>query len=437
MMRFSALSPSGLILAVVITSVCPALLAAAEQAQRPNIVLIMADDFGYECVGANGGTSYRTPRLDELARTGLRFTNFHSQPLCTPTRVQLMTGLYNHRNYIRFGLLDPEAYTFGHLFRSAGMPTYIAGKWQLEGGLEGPHKFGFDGHTLWQVNRRPPRYPNPGLEIDGQQVDFTQGEYGPDLVCDALCQFIREKKDAPFFAYYPMILPHSPHVPTPDSKAWDPTVVGKEGRGNNKYFADMVAYVDKLVGRVVDTLQEAGLQEQTLVIFIGDNGTNRAITSMLGDVPIKGGKGKTTDNGTHVPCILNWPGQIKPGVHEGLVDLTDFLPTFADLVGQPLPDHIPFDGTSLLPVLKGTPGPRREWIYCWYERDGKRKQASRHARTVQHKLYSTGDLYDVLTDPQEQSPLPADDPQLLPVRSKLQGVLDEMRQSEWQKTIAQ
>ena len=117
-----------------------------------------------------------------------------------------MTGLYNSRNYIRFGLLDPEAYTIGHMFRDAGYRTYIAGKWQLEGGPEGPKHFGFEGYTLWQTTRRPPRYPNPGLEIDGKEVDYADGEYGPELVCSALLKFIRDHKSESFFAYYPMVL---------------------------------------------------------------------------------------------------------------------------------------------------------------------------------------------------------------------------------------
>ncbi|MCA9078992.1 MAG: sulfatase-like hydrolase/transferase [Planctomycetaceae bacterium] len=402
--------------------------------ERPNVVLIMADDMGYECVGANGGTSYQTPRLNDLARTGLRFENFHSQPICTPTRVQLMTGLYNHRNYIRFGLLDPEAYTFGHHLKSAGYSTYIAGKWQLDGGLTGPGHFGFDGYTLWQVNRRPPRYPNPGLEIDGQQIDFTNGEYGPDLVCQAVCDFICRPHDKPFFAYYPMILPHFPHVPTPDSADWDPTAMGKEGKGKNKYFADMVAYTDKLVGRVIDTLQEAGLREQTLVVFIGDNGTNIQITSQMGDRTIPGGKGRTTDNGTHVPCIVNWPGTIQPGVHSGISDLTDWFPTFAELANKPLPHNVPFDGINLVPVLKDASGPRRQWSYCWYHRDGNRDKATQHARTVQYKLYATGELYDVIADPQEEHPLAQDAPELKQTRALLQQVLNEMAATEWQKT---
>ena len=143
--------------------------AGAVEARRPNVVLIMADDMGYECVSANGGESFETPRLDALAAGGIRFEHCHSQPICTPSRVQIMTGIYNNRNYVKFGLLDPEQRTFGNLFQDAGYKTVIAGKWQLEGGFEGPNGFGFDEYCLWQLTRRPPRFVNPGFEINGKE----------------------------------------------------------------------------------------------------------------------------------------------------------------------------------------------------------------------------------------------------------------------------
>lgn len=185
--------------------------AGAAAGERPNIVLIMADDMGFECVGANGGESYKTPNLDNLAVTGVRFEQCYSQPICTPSRVQIMTGIYNSRNYLRFGLLDPQAYTFGNLLKDAGYATCVVGKWQLDGGFDAPGRFGFDEYCLWQVTRRPNRYPNPGLEVNGQEIDYKNGQYGPDIVSDYACDFIERHAggDQPFFLYYPMILPGS------------------------------------------------------------------------------------------------------------------------------------------------------------------------------------------------------------------------------------
>ena len=128
---------------IVLSAVCVLLWAqVGHAAAPPNIVLIMADDMGYECVSANGSTTYSTPHLDRLAADGMRFRHAHSQPICTPSRVQIMTGIYNERNYIRFGILDPQATTFGHLLRKAGYATCVAGKWQLEGGVQAPDRFG-------------------------------------------------------------------------------------------------------------------------------------------------------------------------------------------------------------------------------------------------------------------------------------------------------
>jgi len=179
-------------------SVLPGLApGASRETGPPNIVLIMADDLGYECIGAHGGTSYKTPILDKLAGSGIRFDHCYSQPLCTPSRAKIMTGIYNVRNYVRFGLLDPAQTTFAHLLKKAGYATCVVGKWQLGGGLDGPKHFGFDEYCLWQLTRRPSRYPNVGVEVNGKEVDYTEGQYGPDVVSDFACDFIRRNKDKP------------------------------------------------------------------------------------------------------------------------------------------------------------------------------------------------------------------------------------------------
>src|SRR6476660_7853531 len=169
-------------------------IAKAANATRPNRVLILADDLGYETLGANGGQSYKTPNLDALAAAGMRFNRCFVQPLCTPTRVGLMTGMSNARNYIEFGNMDPKSTTFGNLLKNAGYATAIAGKWQLGHDKYLPRRFGFDESCLWQHTRRPPRYANPGLEYNGVERDFNKGEYGPDLVSDFALNFIEKNK---------------------------------------------------------------------------------------------------------------------------------------------------------------------------------------------------------------------------------------------------
>lgn len=379
-------------------------------AEKPNIILIMADDLGYETIGANGGESYQTPVLDGLAETGMRFERCYVQPLCTPTRVQLMTGMSNIRNYIRFGLLDREATTFAHLLKQAGYATGIAGKWQLGKEADSPQHFGFDESCLWQQTRRPSRYANPGLEYNGEERDFKTGEYGPDLVNQFALEFIEKHKDGPFFLYYPMLLTHAPYDPTPDSAEWDPKAPGEsEGMGKDpKHFGEMVTYMDKLIGKLVTKLDELEIRDDTLVIFLGDNGTGRGITSQFKGEPYPGGKGGINARGMHVPLIANWPGHVPAGaVNDDLVDSTDFLPTVCDVAGADVPSELTIDGRSFYPQLTGKPGEPRDSIYCWYAQHGGPVAKHEFAMSKGLKVYRDGRVFDLTQDPFEDRALEA------------------------------
>lgn len=399
---------------------------AADQA-TPNIVLIMADDFGYECVTANGGESYQTPNLDRLAAEGMRFENCHVQPLCTPTRVQLMTGMSNARNYIEFGAIDRDATTFAHLLKQAGYATGIAGKWQLGRGKRLPQRLGFDEACLWQHTRRPPRYANPGLEYNGEERDFTDGEYGPDLVNDFALDFVTRHKEGPFLLYYPMMLTHAPFQPTPDSDDWDPLAQGEKANRDDKHFADMTAYMDKLAGRLVAKLDELGIRDDTLVIFLGDNGTARSVTSQFKGQPYQGGKGLTNARGTHVPLVVNWPGHVPAGkVNSDLIDSTDFLPTLCAAAGVTVPATLTIDGRSFWPQLMGERGEPRAWRYVWYAKDGGPTATHEFAMSTTHKLYRDGRLFDLKADPFEERPTAAmRSPVDVAVAANLQKVLDQ------------
>jgi arylsulfatase A len=401
------------ILLVLICLVCNVPVRASEETphgvptNRPNIILILADDLGYETIGANGGTSYRTPVLDRLAATGVRFTHCYVQPLCTPTRVQLMTGRYNIRNYINFGNMDPQAVTFGNLLRQAGYATGMVGKWQLGQDLDLPKKFGFDEYCLWQHTRRPPRYANPGLEINGVRKDYANGEYGPDLVNAYALDFVTRKKDGPFFLYYSMMLTHAPYQPTPDSPDWDPKAQGEQVNTAPRHFGDMVACMDKLVGRLVARLEALGIRDNTLLIFVGDNGTGRGTRSMMGDRLVIGGKGTTTDAGMHVPLIASWPGRVAHGtVCADLVDSTDFVPTLLDAARVTLPPGLKLDGRTFLPQVLGSEGQPRDWVYSWYSpRQSADMTVREFAFDQRYKLYRTGEFFDLTKDLEEKQPL--------------------------------
>jgi len=420
---------------------CALMCAGVQAASRPpNIILIMVDDLGYETIGAYGGSSYATPNVDRLAAEGVRFEYCFAQPVCTPSRVKLMTGMSNIRNYEAFGVLPRSAITFASVLKSGGYVTAIAGKWQLGAEKDSPQHFGFDESCLWfhtiSGNKRKKgpfkgldnRFVNPDLSINGEAVHLTEGEYGPDVTADFLCNFIKKNKDRPFLAYYPMILTHCPFVPTPDSKDWDPKSMGsKTYKGQAKHFGGMVEYMDKLVGRIVGEIEAQGLTEDTVILFTGDNGTDQPVVSMCNGIKIAGGKGKMTDAGTRVPLVVSWRGKAEPRVVGDLVDLSDFFPTLCSLAGVEVPSPSEMDGRSFLPQVLGEEGDPREHLYSWYSVRGDSVKARVSARTKRYKLYGDGKFFDLESDVRELTPLDrsALSEQASAVMQDLQGVIDQ------------
>lgn len=401
---------------------------------RPNILFILADDLGYECIGANGGESYQTPNLDRLAASGMRFEHAYAQPLCTPTRVQLMTGLSNARNYIGFGKLPSGSATFATTLRDAGYKTAMTGKWQLGRDPGLPRMAGFDEHLLWQhtlprtdSDDGDTRYGQPVFERNGHPVPVPEGSYGPDLMVDFACDFMGRHKEGPFLLYYSDVLPHCPFVPTPDSPEWGArNGRSKEYKGDVEFFADMIARMDKNVGRLLAKLDELGIRENTIVLFLGDNGCDSPVVSRWRGRDIKAGKGKTTRAGMHVPFIASWPGVIPPGsVCDGLVDTTDFLPSFCELAGAAPPSGIPLDGVSFVPLLRGGSESARDSIHSWYSVSGTADRLKESAFDKRFKLYTDGRFFDMDADPLEVRPLDASalESTALEARTRLGGLL--------------
>lgn len=393
-------------------------MADKNKTKKPNVVLILADDLGYETLGCNGGLSYKTPVLDQLASQGIRFTQCYSNPLCSPSRLSLMTGQYNFRNYEYFEYLRPVQKTFGNLMKDAGYVTAIAGKWQLNGiRWKYPNSldpstvshFGFDDYCMWQLThgrRAGERYANPALETNGGvMMQGLENAYGPDVLVDFLTNFIDKNKnnEKPFFVYYPMLLTHDPFVATPDSYDWN--ITKNRYREDNAYFTDMVAYMDKMVGKIVDKLKKEGLLENTILIFTGDNGTNINITSRTVNGDVKGGKGYTINTGNHVPLIVVWPSTIKkPRVYDGLISFPDFLPTLADIAGVDNCSYQP-DGKSFMPVIKGKKEPIQSEIFIHYTPEWGNFPSNRWVFNSTYKLYQSGEFYNTQKDPLEQNKL--------------------------------
>ena len=402
--------------------------------ERPNIVLIMADDLGYECISCNGSLDYQTPNLDRLASSGVRLTHCYSQPLCTPSRVKLMTGQSNKRNYVRFGQLDRQQITFAHLLRKAGYRTCVAGKWQLGKEKDSPQHIGFEQSLLWQHTRgrtdelgHDTRYPNPKLEENGKPAKFNPGKFSTDLFVDYIVKFMEANKEQPFLVYYPMVLVHCPFCATPDSQNWDAGARGsKNYKGNPKYFSDMVAYCDKSVGRIDSKLKQLGIRDNTLLIFVGDNGTDKPIVTKTTSGEIAGGKAKMTDAGTHVPAVISWPSQVTSGmVLNDIVDFSDFMPTICDASKSEVPKNLTIDGRTFLPQIKGEIGTPRDSIYVWYSRNGGSSNARTFARNQHYKLYESGQFYDISSDPLEGTPINSLTQEQLVVRKLLQKRIDK------------
>ncbi|MCX6307742.1 MAG: sulfatase-like hydrolase/transferase [Bacteroidia bacterium] len=399
------------------------LLSAQKQ---PNVVLILIDDFGYECVTANGGQSYKTPVMDRLAETGMRFEQCYVQPLSTPSRVQLMTGKNNRENYTHFGHLDPSQKTFGNLLKDNGYATCIAGKWQLGNGYNGPMNFGFDEYCLWQLIKKEPRYKNPGLVMNGKVLNYSQNEYGPDIVSDYALDFITRKKDTPFFLYYTMMLTHQPYDATPDSPDY---LDQKQAKGEGvSHFPDMTAYADKLIGKLITKLEVLNLRKNTLVLILGDNGTGRVTVSKFMGREVRGGKGLPIVWGTHVPCIASWPGHIVSGkVSKDLIDASDFLPTICEATGTTIPAELKKDSRSFLPQLRGEKGNPHDWLYVWYNDNGGAEAKFEFTHDANYKLYTDGRFFDVKKDELEKSPLVDNelDAMTKAVKVKLQAALKQ------------
>ena len=422
---------------------------ARSATQKPNVILIMADDISWEAFGCYGAEDYQTPNIDALAASGIRFTHCYSTPICTPSRVKIMTGQYNYRNYTHFGYLNPDDKTFGHLMQSAGYKTAIAGKWQLNGlynNLPGssdstrPMKAGFNESYLWQVTTGKQiqqgggeRFWSPPLERNGkmQTVQDNFGKYGPDLLCDFLCDFMDENQNTPFFVYYPMMLVHDPFVKTPDTigkepRSQDANKAPKNKEKKKQNFVAMVNYMDKIVGRIVDKVRALNKLENTIIIFTGDNGTNTSITSRWNGQLIQGGKGGMTDMGTHVPMVASWIGTAPEGtVSNNLIEFTDLYPTLAQAAGLALGGNDPVDGRSFLPQLKGKPGNPRDWVFTHYQPYWNKKPGQ-FARTQQYKLYRDGRFYNVPADLKEANDLGSTSlsQSNSKTRAKLQIVLD-------------
>ncbi|MDH3583822.1 MAG: arylsulfatase [Phycisphaerae bacterium] len=429
---------------------------AANPPRRPNIVFILADDLGYGDLGCYGQQKIKTPRLDRMAREGMRLTSHYAGfTVCSPSRCALMTGMHMGHASVKGngGRLRKEDVTVAMLLKQAGYKTCMIGKWGLVGKPGHPgspnnkgfdHFFGFDNQGfahfyypeyLWR-NDQKVLYPrNHDLRVNGEYKKGT-GTFSHDELTKEALGWIRENKDDPFFLYLPYCIPHAELTVPEDSMApylslgWaeTPKVEGKGNTGGGAYgsqykkgycgqshphaaYAGMISRMDRSVGRILDLLDELKLSENTLVIFSSDNGPSpeggQSLKFFNSSGPLSGAKRSMKEGGIRIPMIARWPGKIEPGRVSGHPSaFWDFLPTACQVAGIEAPDKI--DGISYLPELLGKTDEQQkhEYFYwIWSIRVGK------------WKLHPAGKdkyrLYDLESDIGETRDLAAEHPDVV------------------------
>jgi arylsulfatase A-like enzyme len=347
----------------------PCLEARAETiaGKRPNIVFILTDDQGYGDITAHGNPVLKTPHLDKLRSEGVRFTDFHVSPTCSPTRSALMTGRHEFKNGVTHTILERErltlaATTLPQLLKSAGYSTGIFGKWHLGDEAEyQPNRRGFDevyihgGGGIGQVypgscgDAPGNKYFNPTLLHNGTFVK-TQG-YCADLYYEQATRWIdnQRKEKKPFFAYIPSNTPHGPYIARPEDKAL------YEDKGlspETENFFGMLHNIDQNIGKILAKLDEWGIAKDTLVVFMNDNGGTAGVKVF--NANMRGQKGTAWIGGTRASSFWRWPGSIQPGDCGSLAAHIDFFPTLAELAGVKISDQLKsqVEGRSLVPLLQ-------------------------------------------------------------------------------------
>jgi arylsulfatase A len=350
------------------------LFAASVHAAPPNIVIIFIDDMGYADIGPFGATKQKTPRLDRMAKEGMKLTNFYAAPVCSVSRAQLLTGCYGARVsvpavYFPGGKngLNPSEKTIAEYLKDKGYATACIGKWHVGDQPEFlPTKQGFDRYFGIPYSNDMQYKAVGGTERvspllrDDKVVEMLTDEQQSSIVeryTDEATRFIREKKDGPFFLYFPHNAIHTPIHPG----------AAFSGKSANGRVGDWVEEVDWSVGRVLDTLRDEKLDENTLVLFTSDNGPWLVKAADGGSaLPLRGGKGSTWEGGVRVPTIARWPGKIAPGsVCDAVAGTIDLLPTAAALAGATVPAEPVIDGRDISPLLfgKSTQSPREAHYY--------------------------------------------------------------------------
>lgn len=380
--------------------------AKSEGQIRPNVVLIMTDDQGYGDLGLHGNTVLETPVLDELGQSGLRGTRFYVHPVCAPTRASLLSSRYHLEVGVsgvsrRREVMYPEVVTLGQLFQAGGYRTGCFGKWHNGAYYpENPQGQGFDEFYGFPEGLLM-NYFSPLLERNG--VRIREEGYITDLITDAAIDFIQASHElnVPFFCYIPYNAPHWPALVPAEfflkykAKGLDDTLAAVYG---------MIDSVDQNVGRILSLLDDLGIEEDTIVIFLTDNGPNTARYN----AGLRGFKGSFSDGGTRVPFLMRWPRVISaPGTIDRMLAHIDILPTLADICELPGLELLPLEGRSFSPLLQDPEAPwadRLIYGFNWgpnIESSVLVKGSVRSQQWLALLVNSQWSLFDIVDDPSE------------------------------------
>ena len=406
MIRFSSFSLAGVVLALLVFGTGCNASNSGPSSSRPNVLVLLADDQGWGDLGLTGNTTVRTPHLDALAQQGAVFEHFYVQPVCSPTRAELLTGRYHPRGGV-YGTsagaerLDLNEHTMAEAFQRAGYATGIFGKWH--NGSQYPYHpngRGFD--TFYGfASGHWGHYFDWTLE---QNADLVTGDgYLPDDLTDHALSFIEAHRDKPFFVYLPYNTPHSP-MQVPDrffdryadaSLQNDHRYAERENKTKTRAALAMAENLDWNVGRLLDRLDALNLTRETIVLYFSDNGPN----GWRWNANMRGRKGSTDEGGVRVPMIVRWPREIAAGTSiETIAGAIDLFPTLTDLADIPAGTDTTFDGRSLKPLLldhKSSEWPDRRLFAHW--------RGDVSVRTPQFRLDHEGRLYDLSTDQRQRT----------------------------------
>jgi arylsulfatase A len=408
---------------------------------KPNIVYILADDLGFAELSCNGSDRYKTPNIDALANAGVRFTRFYTVPLCGPSRALVLTGRYGFRSgavtqdacktIIRTG--EKAEVMIPTVLKKAGYASALIGKWGQLTPSGDPSDWGFD-HELYYKgsgmywNSKVAQPMSEGGEVrgdpdtyvlDGKTVSVKDEEYIPDLLHKDATAWMEAQKGRPFFLYYSLSQVHGEILPTPDSI---PAPKGESnGQRAQRLLADNIGYMDKLVGKLVAELERLKLRDNTVIVFMGDNGSTKsaAVDATIGGRRIEGEKGSMKEGGGLVPFFATWPGVTPAGkVNANVSDASDLLPTFAEIAGAPMPTGRVIDGRSLVSQLKGDAKSPRTWAFCQLSNNY-------YVREAGWKLDQSGTLYDMKDAPFKEVTVAADtkDEAAVAARARLAAAL--------------